>query len=167
MIKNSKGFMLAEVVITSTVVMTAMIGLYATFTKIYNAYNIRTTYYNIDGVYASKKVADYLITTDNDNNINKLLLENENKNYIKISTDIDDTINALANAYSVSGVYVVKFTSNAVDELKNTNINETFKDYLGYLKKYYSFPQVYDDTFLVILEYGEDNNLQYSNIKVG
>ena len=38
--KNNKGFMLAEAVITSTIVLTTLIGLYATFSRLYNLYNI-------------------------------------------------------------------------------------------------------------------------------
>lgn len=168
MIKNSKGFMLAEVVITSTIVMTAMIGLYATFTKIYNIYNIRTTYCNIDGVYASKKIADYLITTDT-NNINTLL-SNANDGYSELDTDSDETFKGLKNAYNIQNAYVVKFTSSSIDNLKKSttlSIKETFKDYLEYLNNYYKLPLTDDGSFLVIVEYGSEDNLQYSNIKVG
>ncbi len=35
MMKNNKGFMLVEVIVTSTIIVTAMIGLYTSFNKIY------------------------------------------------------------------------------------------------------------------------------------
>lgn len=166
MTKKNKGFMLAEVVITSTVVMTAMISLYATFTKIYNTYNIRATYYNIDGVYASKKIADYLITTDSTNNINTLLSVNSN-GYSKLDTDSNGTLKALASAYSIKNAYVVRCLSDCIDLLENEIINQTFKDYLEYLKKYYNVTSTDDGFSLIIVEYGSEDNLQYSNIKIG
>ena len=46
--KNNKGFMLAEAIITSTIVLTTLVGLYANFMKLYNVYKIRDTYYDID-----------------------------------------------------------------------------------------------------------------------
>jgi len=38
MIKNNKGFMLAEVVIVSAVIMTCLVTLYTSFNKMYNLY---------------------------------------------------------------------------------------------------------------------------------
>ena len=59
--KNNKGFMLAEVVVTSTIVLTSLISLYITFNKLYNNYEIRSNYYDVDGIYAIKNMINNLI----------------------------------------------------------------------------------------------------------
>ena len=41
--KNNKGFMLIEVIVTSTIVMTSMIALYTSFNKLQNNYRIKNT----------------------------------------------------------------------------------------------------------------------------
>ena len=58
--KNNKGFMLAEVVVTSTIILTALISFYTTFNNLYRRYEIHTKYYDIDGVYAIKELGNVL-----------------------------------------------------------------------------------------------------------
>ena len=108
--KNNKGFMLAEVVITSTVVMTAMISLYFTFNKIYARYNTLTTYKNVDGMYAIENIIDNMISDENTNtNINKIISSSNNIKIIdnrqcKISTEYC-TINQ--QAYNIQNMYII------------------------------------------------------------
>ena len=54
--KRSKGFMLVELIVTSTIIVATMIGLYASFTKIYTIYQTKNNYYHIDGIYATKEM---------------------------------------------------------------------------------------------------------------
>ena len=77
MFKNNKGFMLAEVVITSTIILTALVSLYVTFNKLYSNYNTRNSYYNIDGFYAIKGMINYLIDSGKLNEI----LNDQEKGY--------------------------------------------------------------------------------------
>ena len=70
--KKRNGFMLAELIITSTVVITALVALYATFNKIYSQYKEKNNYYDIDGIYATKE----MIKTLMDNNFNTFINEN-------------------------------------------------------------------------------------------
>ena len=65
--KNRKGFMLVEVVITSTVVLTALVFFYTQFDKLYIKYNERNNYHDVDGLYATKEVINYMITNTNHN----------------------------------------------------------------------------------------------------
>ena len=58
MLKKSKGFMLAEVVVSSTVVLVALVTLYASFTRVYNRYKTVDRYFNIDGLYAIRSMVN-------------------------------------------------------------------------------------------------------------
>ncbi len=64
MMKNNKGFMLVEVIITSTVIIAAMVGLYSSFNRLYQSYDTKNYYYSIDGVYATKETINYLLQND-------------------------------------------------------------------------------------------------------
>lgn len=184
--KNNKGFMLAEAVITSTIVLTTLIGLYATFSRLYNLYNIRTTYFDIDGVYAIKGMIDNLI--DN-NKMNSTLQQLNNNDYSqlisKTSCSVNSSVNtnycnSLKELYNIENMYTIKYNKNAVTSLKNQNINQTFKDYLDYISNYYSFvdSNANDSTdnkinaddgykYLFVVEYKNGEDYYYSSLGLG
>ena len=166
--KNNKGFMLAEAVITSTVVLTTLIGLYATFTKLYNAYNIRTTYFDIDGIYAIKGMISHLIDNGEINNKIGALKSNE---YIQlIPTDSCNNTNdtycsSLKDLYNIENMYIVNYTKDSITNLSTVVSNQTFKDYLTYIRTYYSFNLEEDGyNYLFIVEYKND---YYSSLGLG
>ena len=68
--KNNKGFMLVEVIITSTVVITTLVAFYTNFEKLYKKYNENNNYHDIDGLYATKEVINYFIKDDSVDNFN-------------------------------------------------------------------------------------------------
>lgn len=183
--KNNKGFMLAEAVITSTIVLTTLIGLYATFSRLYNLYNIRTTYFDIDGVYAIKGMIDNLIDTNkmNDvlynlnNNFYNLIKQGQCINSINVR---DGYCNSLIDLYKIENMYIIKYNKSAVTSLKNQNINQTFKDYLDYISNYYSFvdSNANDSTYnkinaddgykyLFVVEYKNGEDYYYSSLGLG
>ena len=149
---NNKGFMLAEVVITSTVVLTSLISLYVTFNKLYKNYEIRSKYYDIDGYYATKETIEQLL---NDGSINTILSLLTNKQYSKILEENENK------------TYITNYTKAALNSLKESeDINETFKDYLTYLTKYYNFTND-KYNYLFITEYKNGDDYYYANIGLG
>ena len=146
--------MLAEAIITSTIVLTTLVGLYANFMKLYNVYKIRDTYYDIDGVYAIKNAIDAMI---DDGSLAGTLALNTNCNPIinndKCAVSNNNYCNFLKDTYSIKNMYVVKYDSIA--ELKNQALNQTFKDYLNYIEKYYNFNMDEDNkySYLFVVEY--------------
>lgn len=170
--------MLAEAVITSTVVLTTLIGLYATFTKLYNAYNIRTTYFDIDGIYAIKGMIDHLIDNGEFNGIindlKKMELEYFPK-YIKLidkgkyfNEEQDEYCNSLTELYNIDNMYIVKYEKEEVLKINKEEINQTFKDYLTYISTYYSFDLEEDGyNYLFIVEYKNGDKYYYSSLGVG
>ena len=183
--KNNKGFMLAEAVITSTIVLTTLIGLYTTFSRLYNLYNIRTTYFDIDGVYAIKGMIDNLI--DN-NKMNSTLQQVNTNNYSQLiskkvcssANTNTNYCNSLQKLYNIENMYIIQYKKDKVTNLKNQDINQTFKDYLDYISNYYSFVDSNaDDTtdnkvnvddgykYLFVVEYKNGEDYYYSSLGLG
>lgn len=159
--KNNKGFMLAEVVITSTIVMTAMISLYFTFNKLYARYNTLTTYKNIDGMYAIENIIDDLIE---DQNINIILATKNGKIIANGNCQVSTNYcNETQEAYNIENMYMVKMNNTQIDNLK-TGANATLQDYLDYTKKYYKFD---GNHYLIILEYKNGDEFNYSSMELG
>ena len=65
MIKNNKGFMLIEAIITSTIVLTMLIALYTSYNKLYNNYKTKNTYYDLDSIYATKEIINLNLNNNN------------------------------------------------------------------------------------------------------
>ena len=69
--KNQKGFMLVEVIVSSTVILTGMILLFSSFNSLLSKYKEREQYHDIDAFYATKETIDYLFET----NLNSIIKE--------------------------------------------------------------------------------------------
>ena len=61
---NRKGFMMAEVVVVSAIVMVSIVGLYQSYNKIYSAYTTRIKYYDSTTLYRLGYYRDILITNN-------------------------------------------------------------------------------------------------------
>lgn len=48
---NNKGFMMAEVIVVSSIILVALVGLYASYNKIFSVYNKRVDYYDVATLY--------------------------------------------------------------------------------------------------------------------
>ena len=167
--------MLAEAIITSTIVLTTLVGLYANFMKLYNVYKIRDTYYDIDGVYAIKNAIDAMIDDGSlaktlvlDNGNYKLIINNNNNNICTVSNNNNNYCNFLKDTYSIKNMYVVKYDKDSIAELKNQVLNQTFKDYLNYIEKYYNFNMDDDNkySYLFVVEYQKNQKYYYSSLGV-
>ena len=166
--------MLAEAIITSTIVLTTLVGLYANFMKLYNVYKIRDTYYDIDGVYAIKNAIDAMIDDGSlagtlvldDCNYN-LIIDNNN-NICTVSNNNNYYCNFLKDTYNIKKMYVIKYDKDSIAELKNQVLNQTFKDYLNYIEKYYNFNMDEDNkySYLFVVEYQKNQKYYYSSLGV-
>lgn len=121
--------MLVEVIIVTVVVATIMTSLYVAFNKVYTAYDEKSSYSNIDGIYALKLIKDNMI---NDLTINTKL--NETTSYSKIDYAEGSYLDSVFSEYKINSVYLIKVSDENVSSFKNDfSINQTFKDYLDYL----------------------------------
>lgn len=140
MVKNRKGFMLAELVISATVVISTMVGLYSLYSKLYNKYKEKNSYYSIDAMYATKEMIDVMISKNEFNTfINRTLSisssgfiikdgkliedESSNSNLCDNSNPqcvhIKDSVNAIKELYGIKNMVIVEYSlCSLVDDNK-------------------------------------------------
>lgn len=104
---NNKGFMMAEVVVVSSIVLVTLVALYASYNKIIAAYNQRVDYYDVTTLYKLANFRDTSLSNISPSSTNPVKDENHEIIYYVEKNIIKD------NNLSVS--------------------NQTFKDYLEYL----------------------------------
>jgi len=157
---NKKGFMLAEVVVVSVVLISTIVGTYAGFNKAYSGYKERSNYDNIDALYAAKDIKDYLIenykinnlinTTDQIKDITSCqtfaCTEEEKKMYENIKT-LNDISKIYFSKYDISNINI----KNASNQLSN---------YINYLKKESS---ISDEGYRIIIE---TNNKKFATLSL-
>ena len=164
--KNRKGFMLAELIVTATVVIATIAGLYASYNRIYNLYKERNNYYDVDGIYATNEIIKYYM----ERNINEIINENmeldsqEAKHFFYMIKDnicqdsdsktavgngeLDRTVcQAIQTAYNVKNMIFTEYDKCTLKPSECTNTetntefeikNNTFKDYIEYVIKQYN-----------------------------
>ena len=110
---NNRGFMMAELMITSVVIMISIVSLYTGFNKIYTNYKVRNSYDDSNLLYGTKLIKDFLI----DQNKINLLIKN-NKDYINISlcnlnfecVDDESTYyNDIKRIYNINTIYFLTY----------------------------------------------------------
>lgn len=132
---NNRGFMMAELMITSVVIMISIVSLYTGFNKIYTNYKVRSSYDDSNLLYGTKLIKDFLI----DQNKINLLIKN-NKDYINISLcnlnfecvgDESTYYNDIKRIYDINNIYFLTYKMNNV----KINDNSFLSDYIDYLRK--------------------------------
>ena len=173
--KNNKGFMLVEVIVTSTIIVTAMIGFYSSFNKIYKNYKEKENYYNIDAIYATKEIIKELMNnTSEDNNMAKflnnifssrvyesLITNGTCQNEISICSNI-------ADFYKVNNMIIVEYDKKSIQKYleENPNLHQTFKDYIDYVINYYDVTPNEEIGYLFLTEIKDGDNYYYANLRV-
>lgn len=110
---NNKGFMMAEVIVVSAVILVTLVGLYTSYNKIFTVYNQRIDYYDVDTLYKLANIRD--------------------------NSWYPDTV---SNKYVVFGdniIYYVNKNSVKNKSIYTDGLNQTFKDYLNYLSTFLNF----------------------------
>ena len=110
---NKKGFMMAEVIVVSSIVLITLTSLYISYNKIYSTYKKRINYYDVSIIYDLDKIRR-----------NEEIDAPTNNTKIKKDSESNTT------------VYAIPLTGNKITDT-NTNLsqeNTTFNEYLEYLK---------------------------------
>lgn len=163
---DNKGFMLTEILVTSTLVCTVLIFLYSQFYSIKKGYDISFKYNTVNGLYASSNIKDYLM----DNGIDTMKQELEINPYIDLK---EETSEIKAPAYwnlliSSLNIKEVLFSKADLTELiSNLNdLDSVDEDFKGFVRNidfdenssdYRLIIQYDDDTFASILM-GDENS---------
>lgn len=140
MIRNNKGFMLAEVVIVSAILITTLTSLYAGFARVYKAYEERSSFFDIDSIYALKNIEDTLIDNMEFNNIIKTIDAN---NYVYYNNEelisdnyINSYLKSIMTNYNIEYFYITEYSMYGINKIINIdNSNIVFNDFLIYLEK--------------------------------
>ena len=153
MIKNNKGFMLAEVVIVSAVLITTLVSLYAGFAKVYKAYEERSSFFDTDSIYALKSIEDTLIDEGLFNNIINEINTSNYVSYLAENLTDDSYINSylkeLLGNYNIEYFYITKYDNASLTTIRESDANNIiFNDFLKYLQKNLTFDNNYNYIFL-------------------
>ena len=114
---NKKGFMMAEVIVVSSIVLITLTSLYMSYNKIYSTYKKRINYYDVSIIYDLDKIRRNTAIDEPTNNT-------------KIENDVISEPNTTVYAIPLP------ITDNKITDLsqENTTFNTTFNEYLEYLK---------------------------------
>lgn len=177
--KNNQGFMLAEAIITSVVIATAMIAFYTTYNKIFSLNKERSKYYDIDGVYASKLTFDYLYKQNNFNlfinnifgsNHYKIIIDDNtcfynNQIYNKLEDELNynnaTICNAIRESYNINTMIIAEYDKSVLEKdiQQDPNLTQTFKDYIKFVGGYYDVSEHNTRySYLILTEIKNDNN---------
>lgn len=154
---NEKGFVLAETIAISALVITVLVILFVQFISINNSYNTFFKYNNVNDIYAVDNIKKYIET----DGINNLSLALNGEKYI----DFTDCSQAYFQEYNycqtlLENLDVKKaiFTYEDISNLVSTNLSEGMKNYI----KTISFNK--NNRYRIIVEF---NSGRYANLKVG
>ena len=131
---NKKGFMMAEVIVVSAIVLVAITGLYTSYAKVYIAYRNRATYYDVNTLYRLGFYRDLLISNVNETSGEKLITQYL-KNTTKVTKINTSPFKSMLNV-SQDTIYMVKLGSNNSNLISSnfSGIKPTFTEYIDFLK---------------------------------
>ena len=161
--KFKRGFVLAETVGVSMIVIGALTFIYVQFASITKSYSISFKYDNVAQLYAVNNIKSYL-SKENSSKINELV---NTDGYVDITDcPVDYFINSsycdvLFNKLGVKNVLII---TKDLDTLKNTPIfdnnsskyTQQFKNYVNYIKNQ-------NDCNRIVVEFNDDT---YANLNV-
>ena len=158
---NRKGFMLAEVVVSASVVAVVLVTMYIGINRMTAAYDKRNRYYDLDAQQVAMEVNDLLKRDSEQNNFTSLTdnyysLEDIEVNYSKLK-EVFNSLGENINTYYVKN-------EDGFNTMKSLNINQSFKDYLDYFISKTNFDENYSYFIVVELEKGSD--YYYYTLKV-
>ena len=180
MVKNNKGFMLVEVIITSTVILTGMILFYSSFNSLFSKYKEREVYHDIDAFYASKEMINNLL----ENNLSAFLNAHSSLETIDIIKDNrciaeeslyinqNNFCTTLKDFYQIKNMFFTYYDANVLKNKKENLTNETFKYYIDYVTNYYNIKEANIGTssnsyaYMIITEIENNGKNYYANIPI-
>ena len=160
---NRKGFMLAEVVVSASVVAVVLVTMYIGINRMTAAYDKRNRYYDLDAQQVAMVVNDTIRNNGSDvtfDNSGILPSEQISSKYPETKELFDLYENNLK--YN-NNVYIVK-NKDGFNNIKNSNINQSFKDYLDYFISKTNFDEDY--SYFIVVELKKNDDYYYYTLKV-
>lgn len=166
---NRKGFMLAEVVVSASVVAVVLVTMYIGINRMTAAYDKRNKYYDLDAQQVAMEVNDALVRNMNFDSLfdiiggDYILLSEENEEF---KSDVPTLCTLYKEKLEINAdnVYIVRNNSTGLTQLKDSNINQSFKDYLDYFINKTNFNENY--SYFIVVELEKGNDYYYYTLKV-
>ena len=111
---NNKGFMMAEVIVVSSIVLITLVGMYTSYNKIFTLYNQRINYYDVATLYELAYIRDNNTVFLNYNEVNEID-ENTTIYYGRENN--------------------IKQPKSNIESAEYNKLSVTFKEYLDYLSE--------------------------------
>lgn len=133
--KDNRGFMLAEVIIVSSIVVTVLVTMYTGLNKLFVKYDELSRYYNVDAIYMAKNVEDYLIDSYQ---MGSVIGNSSSVGYVDLRNGVyfNNAENLISNDV-VKLYFIGNYGENGdgYDKVKNLSTSDKyFDDYVDYVK---------------------------------
>ena len=139
---NNKGFMMAEVIVVSSIVLVFLTGLYLSYNKLFSIYNTRVNYYDSETLYGLVYYRDTLIKENLMNTAINTAKTNENK-ILDLFSD-----NVITKTNSGDKVFLIYNEKQRINSNMINGINVTFTEYIDYL----STAITYESNYIMLME---------------
>lgn len=167
---NRKGFMMAELVVVSAIVLVTLVGLYASYNKIYSVYKTRTRYYDVTTLYRLGYYRDILRT----NNILEIVITLSLGGVADVydSRGPKGSVFALPAMEQPSGVqdivYMVNNQGNPINRnlFNGKNLHVTFLEYIDFLENSVDFSKF---NYMMVMERcipGDEDSCSYAYLEI-
>lgn len=130
---NNKGFMMAELVVVSSIILVALVGLYTSYNKIFSIYNQRVNYYDVATLYELAYIREG----------------------IDYSTEEPSITKTMVNSSGSVVYYIDKYD---IKNLDSNVTNQTFKDYLKFLEESFDYEGLNSSNILVMEKCVDDDS---------
>lgn len=132
---NKKGFILAETIAVSVVIMTSLVIVYTQFSTLNNSYKTSFQYNNVNNLYLVNNLRNFIKTDGSDfDNLISQLGENEYIDITSCPNDIFDEYLYCELLIENSNIKTVLFTNENISNLKNiidnTNYSQNMKNFI-------------------------------------
>ena len=137
---------MAEVVVVASIILVVMVGLYASYNKVFTIYNQRVNYYDVPTLYELGNYRD-----DNGDTVTGAS---------SLSLIFEDNV-------AKEKIYFV--LCSEISQLKDVVTNQTFKDYIKFLSTSLDIDELKDngiDSILVMEKCIDSDNCKYAYLEV-
>ncbi|MGM9875942.1 MAG: hypothetical protein ACI310_01795 [Bacilli bacterium] len=168
---NKKGFMLAEVVVSASVIAVILVTLYIGLNRMTSAYETRNRYYDIDAQQVAMEVNDALIRSGCLDSVKSSA--NTSSDYIyNMSDEFADDYQGFPEqlkenfGYNDIKVFFSLYDDDNLGELKGVYTSVSFGNYIDYLLNKIDFNESYSYFIVVELQKKDVNDCYYYTLKV-
>lgn len=138
---NNKGFMLAEIIIVSAIIMVTIVGVYKGFSNTHKIYAIRNSYYDSNVLYSLKTFENFLVDSMALNKVSSGAYEIKRDGSTPAGLFVNDqyTKKSLENffdTYAISKLHLVKYDSTNIANFTKDSYTGAESDIKDFVKFY-------------------------------